>query len=89
MLDAKTQKAAIARLRRIEGQIRGIVKMVEGPEYCIDILTQVNAARRGLEKVALLLVQQHMQTCMTQAISKKKGEPKIQEMIRVLDQFIR
>lgn len=89
MLDPKTQKAVISRLNRVEGQIRGIARMVEGPEYCIDIINQVNAARRGLEKAALMLVQQHMRTCMSQAIRKKGREAKIREFIRTLDQFIR
>lgn len=89
MLDLKTQKAVVSRLKRIEGQIRGISRMVEGPEYCIDIIHQVNAARRGLEKVALMVMQQHMRSCMTEAIRKKDDEGKIREFVRTLDQFIR
>jgi CsoR family transcriptional regulator, copper-sensing transcriptional repressor len=89
MLNDETEAQALARLKRIEGQIRGIAQMVDDRKYCIDILTQVSAARRALEKVALLIMQQHMRTCVTEAVTVKKGDPKIQEMIKTIDQFIR
>ena len=53
-----------ARLRRIEGQIRGIEKMVEDDRYCIDILSQINAARAALDKVALGLLDGHARHCL-------------------------
>jgi CsoR family transcriptional regulator, copper-sensing transcriptional repressor len=54
----------LKRLRRIEGQIRGLQRMVEDEKYCIDILTQVSAATRALESVALSLLDDHLQHCM-------------------------
>ena len=89
MLNPKTQKESLNRLGRIEGQVRGIQKMVEDRKYCIDILTQITAVRRALERVALLVMQQHMGTCVTEAISSRKGEPKIKELMKTIDQFLR
>jgi DNA-binding FrmR family transcriptional regulator len=62
--------AYLKRLRRIEGQVRGIAKMVEGDKYCIDILTQVSAATKALEAVALGLLDEHLRHCVTQAVSE-------------------
>ncbi len=56
--------AVLARLRRIEGQVRGIARMVEDDTYCIDVLTQVSAATRALENVALLLLEDHLGHCV-------------------------
>src|ERR1700681_4636073 len=55
----------LRRLRRIEGQVRGLERMVESDEYCIDILTQVSAATRALESVALGLLEEHLGHCVT------------------------
>lgn len=66
-----SDKAAIlARLRRVEGQIRGIQKMVDGDTYCIDVLTQVSAATKALQSVALSLVNDHLGHCVRDAISE-------------------
>lgn len=63
--------------------------MIQERQYCIDILTQLNAVRRALEKTALLVMQQHMSTCVSEAISAKKGTQKIEELMRTIDQFLR
>ncbi len=89
MVDGEIKKEVTARLKRIEGQIRGVDKMIQEEKYCIDIIQQINAARRALEKVALVLIQQHLKTCLTEAITNKKGSPKIQELMKTLDQFLR
>ncbi len=60
----------LRRLRRIEGQVRGLQRMVEDDKYCIDILTQVSAATRALESVALGLLEEHLGHCVTQAIAE-------------------
>lgn len=56
-----------ARLRRIEGQVRGIARMVESDSYCIDVLTQITAAKRALEKVAVGLLDDHLRGCVADA----------------------
>ena len=63
----------IRRLRRIEGQVRGLQRMIEDEKYCIDILTQVSAATRALESVALGLLEDHLSHCVAQAIAEGGG----------------
>ena len=57
----------LKRLRRIEGQVRGLQRMVENDDYCIDILTQVSAATKALQSVAIGLVDEHLRHCVTNA----------------------
>lgn len=57
----------VNRLRRVEGQVRGITRMVEQDAYCIDVLTQVSAASRALQGVALILIDDHMHHCLAEA----------------------
>lgn len=60
----------IKRLSRIEGQVRGLSKMVEEDKYCIDILTQVSAATKALQSVAIKLLEEHMAHCVAEAIAE-------------------
>lgn len=60
----------LKRLRRIEGQIRGLQRMVEDDKYCIDILTQVSAATKALQSVALGLLDEHLTHCVAQAVAE-------------------
>jgi DNA-binding FrmR family transcriptional regulator len=60
----------LKRLRRIEGQIRGLQKMVEDDKYCIDILTQVSAATRALQAVAIGLMEDHLGHCVAEAVAE-------------------
>jgi DNA-binding FrmR family transcriptional regulator len=59
----------IARLRRIEGQVRGLQRLVEADEYCIDILTQVSATTAGLRKVAVKLLGDHLSHCVAESVT--------------------
>jgi DNA-binding FrmR family transcriptional regulator len=68
------------RLRRIEGQVRGIGRMVDEDVYCIDLLTQISAATRALQSVALELLQDHLGHCVQQAIAA--GGPEADEKVR-------
>ena len=63
----KDRDAYLKRLRRIEGQIRGLQRMVEQDQYCIDVLTQVSAATKALQSFALVLLEEHMATCVVDA----------------------
>ena len=65
-----TKDDHLKRLRRVEGQIRGIAKMVESDTYCIDVLTQVAAATKALQSVALNLLDEHMAYCVVDAARK-------------------
>jgi DNA-binding FrmR family transcriptional regulator len=62
--------AYLKRMRRIEGQVRGIAKMIEDDQYCIDVLTQVSAATKALEAVALGLLDEHLKHCVTEAVAE-------------------
>ncbi|MDQ4011344.1 MAG: metal-sensitive transcriptional regulator [Actinomycetota bacterium] len=67
----KDRDAYLKRLRRIEGQIRGLQRMVEQDQYCIDVLTQVSAATKALQSFALALLEEHMATCVVDAAADK------------------
>ncbi|WP_214413260.1 metal-sensitive transcriptional regulator [Sphaerisporangium fuscum] len=74
------KQAYLTRLRRIEGQIRGLQRMVEEDSYCIDILTQVSAATRALQAVALGLLEDHIGHCVSDAITA--GGPEAEEKVK-------
>ena len=63
-----TKDQLLDRLARIEGQVRGVAKMVEDDRYCIDVVTQINAARAALDKVALGLVDGHVRHCLVEGL---------------------
>jgi DNA-binding FrmR family transcriptional regulator len=75
------------RLSRIEGQVRGLSKMVDEDRYCIDIVQQVSAARAALAKVAKMLLAGHLETCVTDAFAMggKDRREKIDELIRLFE----
>lgn len=83
--------AHLKRLRRIEGQVRGLQRMVESDAYCIDVLTQVSAATRALESVALLLLEEHLEHCVTEAIvvGGDTAEVKIKEASAAIARLVR
>jgi len=70
----------LKRLRRIEGQVRGLQRMVEEDQYCIDILTQVSAATKALQSFSLELLEEHLSHCVVDAA--RKGGPEAQEKVR-------
>jgi CsoR family transcriptional regulator, copper-sensing transcriptional repressor len=72
--------AYLKRLRRIEGQVRGLERMVEEDVYCIDVLTQVSAVTRALQAVALGLLEDHLGHCVAQAVAE--GGPDAQDKVR-------
>jgi DNA-binding FrmR family transcriptional regulator len=67
---AQEKGAYLTRMRRIEGQVRGIAKMIESDEYCIDVLTQVSAATKALQAVALGLLDDHLAHCVIEAVAE-------------------
>lgn len=77
------------RLRRIEGQLRGIQKMVDDDKYCIDILTQLSSVVAATQKVGLIVLQDHINGCIKDALIKKDGQAKVEEMINVVNRFIK
>ena len=79
----------LTRLRRIEGQVRGIHKMVEDDRYCIDVLTQVAAVKAALESVSLTLLDDHMQHCVADAIQSGDGTEKVKELSAAVKRLVR
>jgi len=81
----------LARLNRIEGQVRGIARMVEDDTYCIDILTQVSAATRALENVALLLLDDHLDHCVRNAAASggPEADAKLREASEAIARLVR
>ncbi len=79
----------LKRLRRIEGQVSGIRTMQEDGRYCIDVLDQISAARAGLEAVALLILEDHVNGCVREAIEEGKGEEKAVELLEAVGRFAR
>jgi DNA-binding FrmR family transcriptional regulator len=73
------KESHLKRLRRIEGQIRGLQRMVEGDVYCIDILTQVSASTKGLQSFALQLLEEHLRHCV--AAAAVGGGPEVDEKV--------
>jgi CsoR family transcriptional regulator, copper-sensing transcriptional repressor len=79
----------LARLRRIEGQIRGIEGMVEDDRYCIDILTQISAAQAALDKVALGLLDDHTHHCVIGARTATERNEKTDELMAAVGRLMR
>ncbi|HEY3089238.1 MAG TPA: metal-sensitive transcriptional regulator [Jatrophihabitantaceae bacterium] len=81
----------LKRLRRIEGQVRGIAKMVDEDKYCIDILTQISAATRALQSVGLGLLEEHMGTCVIDAAraGADEADTKVKEAADAIARLVR
>jgi DNA-binding FrmR family transcriptional regulator len=81
----------LRRLRRIEGQVRALQRMVENNEYCIDVLTQVSAATRALQSVALGLLEDHLGHCVTRAVAEggEVAEAKVREVSEAVARLVR
>ncbi|TIH29836.1 metal-sensitive transcriptional regulator [Subtercola vilae] len=88
---ANTKKDLLKRLRRAEGQVRGIHRMVEEDTYCIDVLTQVSAATKALETVALSLLNDHLMHCVAEATAEggTVAEEKLQEASAAIARLVR
>jgi CsoR family transcriptional regulator, copper-sensing transcriptional repressor len=81
--------ALLGRLRRIEGQVRGLQRMVEEDAYCIDILTQISAATRALQAVAVGLLEGHLAHCVVQAARDGDPAPKVREASEAIARLVR
>lgn len=85
-----TQKQAVlTRLRRIEGQVRGLQRLVSEDRCCVDILTQVAASTKALESVALLLLEQHLQHCLAHATTDTERQQKLTEAREAIARLVR
>jgi DNA-binding FrmR family transcriptional regulator len=83
----KEKDQLLTRLKRIEGQVRGIQNMIENDRYCVDILTQISAINAAMNKVGLHLLERHTHHCVADAIKDGDGEEAIQELMEVFKRF--
>jgi DNA-binding FrmR family transcriptional regulator len=86
---SKHKQQVQRRLNRIEGQVRGLQKMVEDDRYCIDVLTQVSAVKAALESVALMLLADHTEHCVAEAIRGGDGEAKVRELNSAVERLVK
>ncbi len=87
MLPDDQKKKILARLRRIEGQAGGLIRMVDADKYCIDILQQIQAVQGALAQTSKQLLQSHMKTCVAHAFHSKKASDRERVIAEVVDLF--
>ena len=89
---AKNKQALVKRLHRIEGQVRGIERMVEEDRYCIDVLTQLSAVTTALESLAFRILDDHVQHCVAGALASgdaAEADKKSKELLEAVHRFAR
>jgi len=91
MLDEAQQQAIVTRLNRIEGQVRGIRRMVQEPRICVELLQQLSAAEAALNRISLVVFRFHVEKCVPEGIAK--GDPdrtqRLSELVDIFDRFAR
>ena len=90
MIDDETKGKAQGRLRRIEGQVQGLQRMIAADAYCVDILLQVSAVQGALEQVQKLLLGRHIESCVADALrspSRTERQRKVDELLEVFSRF--
>lgn len=85
---AENKDAILKRLKRAEGQVRGVARMVENDEYCIDILTQINAVRAAVDKVAVELMRDHAKHCIAHAENEAEQNKKADELVNAISRML-
>ena len=92
---ATTKSDHLARLRRIEGQVRGLQRMIEEDQYCIDVLTQIASVNKALQSVAVRLLDEHMHHCVASAVAEggagrgSEGAAKITEATKAIERLLK
>lgn len=88
---ATNQADHLARLRRIEGQVRGLQRMIEEEQYCIDVLTQVASVTKALQSVAVRLLDEHLHHCVATAIASggPDGDAKLTEATKAIERLLK
>ncbi|PYD71109.1 metal-sensitive transcriptional regulator [Komagataeibacter swingsii] len=83
------KKALVNRVRRIEGQVGGVLNMIEDDRYCVDILTQISAVKSALDGVAIQILSTHAKGCVRQSVMDDGGDEAIEEMLGIVRKLIR
>jgi DNA-binding FrmR family transcriptional regulator len=83
------KEALIQRLRRMEGQVRGLQQMIEDQRYCLEVIQQITAVTAAAREVAMIIVEDHLRQCITDAADEAGREAAIREMVAVLSRIAR
>lgn len=86
---SKGRDEIINRLRRIEGQVRGLQRMINEEKYCIDILTQISSVLAATEKVALILLDDHIRGCVQNSLKHGHGEETVDELVETISRYVK
>jgi len=89
MMDEDSKAKALGRLRRIEGQVQGIQRMLEQDKYCVDVLLQLTAVQGAVEQVQKLVLGQHIATCVSDAMRSGNARERQRKVEELLDVFAR
>jgi DNA-binding FrmR family transcriptional regulator len=84
---AEDKRKLLARLKSVEGHVRGIQRMVENDQYCIDIIQQTQAVQRALDKFNALVLENHLNTCVTTAIQSEDADERERVVTEIMDVF--
>lgn len=90
MLDPETKQRALNRLRRIQGQVQGVRRMVEEEKYCVDVMLQISAVQGALEQVSKLLMHRHIESCVMDSMkagTERARAKKIEELMGVFSRY--
>jgi len=85
----RDKQALLDRLKKIEGQVRGLQRMIDEDRYCVDVLVQVAAVKAALNRVGMSLMEGHARGCMQAAVRRGEGDQAVTELMEVLDKFIK
>jgi CsoR family transcriptional regulator, copper-sensing transcriptional repressor len=85
----RDKQALLDRLKKIEGQVRGLQRMIEDDRYCVDVLVQVAAVKAAMNKVGMVLLEGHARGCMQAAVRRGEGDQSVNELMEVLDKFVK
>ncbi len=85
----KDKSSLLARMRKIEGQAKGIQRMIEESRYCIDIVQQLSALSAATDEVSLLILQYHIEGCVADAIREQRGEERIKELTQAIRKVLK
>lgn len=85
----RDKQALMERLKKIEGQVRGLQRMIEEDRYCVDVLVQVAAVKAAMNKVGMALLEGHARGCMQAAVKRGEGDDAVNELMDVLEKFVK
>ena len=81
--------ALLKRMKRIEGQVRGVAKMIESDRYCVDVLTQISAIKSAINSVGFQILEDHTKGCVKNAVTSSNGDQELTELLDIVRKFTR